>query len=479
MFGVRTLFINTLGVRYLGLNGVFRNIFQFLSLAELGIGSAISFRLYEPLSSQNERRISALMTFFKKAYNVISLLILGMSLALLPFINAIIRDPVEGVNIYVVFFIYVAQTLSTYLFFAYKLTLLKADQREYIISKYGNYIVIGTSLTEMFILYFFESFIGYLLVLVLSNILKNYLVSRQVDKDYAYIDDYDETIDKEELKEMFKDFFAAFLYRINSVVLNATDNLVLTYFVGLDTVGYYSNYVLITSNLKNFLRPVLNSVKASLGNFIAQKSKEESYEIFKMTNLLTFILYGGASIGLFILSNRFITVWIGEEYLLSQMFVLLIALEFYFRGIQLFLAQIRNAMGLFQQLKYRPVLSILINLILSIVLVQYFNIEGVILATIAASVLTNMIIDPIIIHSYGFSKATWAYYIKNVYYVGLMTITGYLSYVLTQGFNETFMGMLLSFVVTTGVIMVLFTVGLVWLSEFRDLQKRVRQLLKK
>lgn len=164
---------------------------------------------------------------------------------------------------------------------------------------------------------------------------------------------------------------------------------------------------------------------------------------------------------------------------MSQMFVLLIAFEFYFRGIQLFLAQIRNAMGLFQQLKYRPLISMLINLILSIILVQYFNIEGGILATIATSVLTNMIIDPIIIHSYGFSRTTWVYYIKNVYYIGLMTITGYLSYVLTQGFNETFMGMLLSFVVTTGGIMVLFTVGLVWLSEFRDLQKRVRQLLKK
>lgn len=477
MFGVRTLFINTLGVTYLGLNGVFRNIFEFLSLAELGIGSAISFRLYEPLSNQNERRIAALMRFFKKAYNVISLLILGMSLALLPFLNMIIRDPVDDVNIYLVFFIYVAQTLSTYLFFAYKLTLLKADQREYIISKYGNYVVIGTSLTEMFILYFFQSFIGYLLVLVLSNIIKNWLVSRQVDKDYAYIYDYDDTIDKGELKEMFKDFFSAFLYRINTVVLNATDNLVLTYFVGLDTVGYYSNYILITSNLKNFLRPVLNSVKASLGNFIAQKSKEESYEIFKMTNVLTFILYGGASIGLFILTNRFITLWIGEEFLLSQLFVLLLALEFYFRGVTLFLAQIRNAMGLFQQLKYRPVLSILLNLVLSIILVQFMGIEGVILATISATVLTNMIIDPIVIHFYGFNSKPFIYYLKNLYCIALMTFTGFAAYTVTNLFSDSLLGLFLSFLVTSALIMILFTLGLLWMKEFRDLLVRFKKIL--
>lgn len=477
MFGVRTLFINTLGVTYLGLNGVFKNIFQFLSLAELGIGSAISFRLYEPLSNQNERRIAALMTFFKKAYNVISLLVLVMSLALLPFLTSIIRDPVDDVNLYLVFFIYVAQTLSTYLFFAYKLTLLKADQREYIISKYGNYVVIGTSLTEMFILYVFQSFIGYLLVLVLSNIIKNWLVSRQVDKDYAYIYDYDETIEKEELKEMFLDFFSAFLYRINTVVLNATDNLVLTYFVGLDTVGYYSNYILITSNLKNFLRPVLNSVKASLGNFIAQKSKEESYDIFQMTNALTFILYGGASIGLFILTNRFITLWIGEEFLLSQVFVLLLAFEFYFRGITLFLAQIRNAMGLFQQLKYRPVLSILLNLVLSIILVQFMGIEGVILATISATVLTNMIIDPIVIHFYGFNSKPFIYYLKNLYYIALMTLTGLAAYVVTDFLSDTLLGLFLSFLVTSVLIIILFTLGLIWMKEFRDLLIRFKKLL--
>lgn len=417
------------------------------------------------------------MTFFKKAYNVISLLILGMSLALLPFLTSIIQDPVEDVNLYLVFFIYVAQTLSTYLFFAYKLTLLKADQREYIISKYGNYVVIGTSLTEMFVLYVFQSFIGYLLVLVLLNIIKNWLVSRRVDKDYAYIYDYDETIEKDELKEMFKDFFSAFLYRINTVVLNATDNLVLTYFVGLDTVGYYSNYILITSNLKNFLRPVLNSVKASLGNFIAQKSKEESYEIFKMTNALTFILYGGASIGLFVLTNRFITLWIGEEYLLSQVFVLLLAYEFYLRGVTLFLAQIRNAMGLFQQLKNRPVLSIVLNLVLSIILVQFMGIEGVIFATIAATVLTNMIINPIVIHYYGFNSRPFIYYLKNLYYVALMTLTGAASYWVTSLISNSLMGLFLSFLVTSLLIVILFTLGLIWLKEFRDLLIRFKKIL--
>lgn len=478
MFGVRTLFIQTLGVKYLGLNGVFQNIFQFLSLAELGIGSAISYRLYKPLNEDNERRIAALMTFFRKAYYVISLFIIGISILLLPFLDNIIGEGVENVNIYLVYLIYISQTLSSYLFFAYKMTLLKADQREYIISKYATYLIIASSLTEIFILYYFQSFIAYLLVIVGANILKNLLISLRVDKDYPYLHKYDEELDEEELKDMFKDFFASFLYRINSVVLNSTDNLILTYYLGLSIVGYYSNYLLITNNLVNFIKPILLSIKASLGSFIAQRSKAESYHLFQMINVLTIILYGGSAVGVFILSNRFITIWIGEEYILSLAFVLLLSIEFYFRGVQLFLSQIRNAMGLFQQLKYRPLASMIINFGGSLVLVQYFGIEGVLLGTILASILTNMIFDPLIIHKYGFNTKPIIYYSKNLYYFSLMLISGYISYYLTLTFPTTLIGLLLTFIVTFSVIIIVYGVGLFWMKEFRQLLKRIYIFIK-
>lgn len=479
MFGVRTLFIRTLGVQYLGLNGVFQNIFQFLSLAELGIGSAIVFRLYEPLNNGNKRRISALMIFYKQAYRVISLIIIVLALLLLPFLGAIIGDQADNINIYLVFAIYTAQTLSSYLFFAYKTTLLQADQREYIISKYSNYIILGSSVAEALILYFYQSFIGYLLVVVISNILKNLLVARRVDKDYPYINHVDERIDKSELKEMFKDFFAAFLYRIDNVVLSSTDNLVLTYFIGLATVGFYSNYTLLASSVKRFLSPILNSIKASLGSFIAQKSNEESYRIFQVINLVTIILYGGASIGLFILSNKFVSVWIGEEFTLSIWFVLFFSFEFYLKGMQTFLSQIRNAMGLFQQLKYRPLMSMIINLIVSIILVQFVGIIGVVIGTIAAGMMTNMIFDPIVIHTYGFHYKTSTYFLKNLYYVFLMGLAGFISYIITLPISATIPGLMYTFLATTGIIIVVYGFGLFWLKEWKELVSRLQVAFKK
>lgn len=479
MFGVRTLFIRTLGVQYLGLNGVFQNIFSFLSLAELGIGSAIVYRMYDPLNTGNERRIAALMTFFKQAYRIISIIIVVLALLLLPFLGTIIGDQAENINIYLVFAIYIAQTLSSYLFFAYKTTLLQADQREYIISKYGNYVILGSSLAEALILYFFQSYISYLLVVVISNIFKNYLVSRRVDKDYPYTKKYDDKIDRAELKDMFKDFFAAFLYRIDNVILSSTDNLVLTYFIGLATVGFYSNYTLLANSVKRFLSPILNSIRASLGSFIAQKSNEESYRIFQVINLITIILYGGATIGLFILSNKFINIWIGEDFTLSTMFVLFFSLEFYLKGMQHFLAQIRNAMGLFQQLKYRPLMSIIINLVVSITLVQYMGIVGVLLGTISAGLLTNMIFDPIVIHTHGFHYKTSTYFLKNAYYVFLMGLAGLISYVLTLPIEGSILGLFYSFLVTLITIVVVYGLGLFWLKEWKELIPRLRVALER
>lgn len=473
MFLVRTVFINVLGIEYLGLNGVFQNIFQFLSLAELGIGSAISFRLYKPLNENDYSRITALMTFFKKSYQIISLIIIVMSLSLLPFLSNIVGSDINGLSIYLIYFIYMLQTLSSYMFFAYKMILLKADQREYVIAKYNNYTIVISSLLEIIILLIYQSFIGYLIVLVFSNIIKNIFISRKVNLDYPYLSQNDSIIEKKELYILLKDFLSSFLYRINSVIITSTDNLILTYYIGLSIVGLYSNYLLITNTVARFLNPILQSIKASLGSFIAQKSNMESYHLFKSINILTVIIYGGAGTLIFILSNRFIDVWIGQEFLLSRTFVILIASDFYLRGLQLFVGQIRNAMGLFQELKLRPIFSMATNLFLSIYLVNYYGIEGVIFATVISNLLTTLVIDPVVIHKIGFNQNFIIYFLKNIYYSIIVVLAAYISYILTINIENSVQGLLYSFITTVVVISIFYSLGFGYLKECKYLMAKI------
>lgn len=427
-FVVRTVFISVLGKEYLGINGLYSNIFTILNLTELGLGTAISFRLYKPLAVRDEERVRILIKFYRAAYRVISIVILIIGITIMPFLKFIIKDEIPNINIYLIYLLYLFQTVASYTFFAYKSTLLKADQQERKIAMIEIVVDTGISVLQIVFLYLFRDFITYVVLLVISNLVKNLLISLKVDKEYPFISIKTENrLHKDEIKLMFKDLGAVSLYKINTVVLSATDNIVISTFLGISSVGLYSNYLLLLNTLKRILNTFYNALNASIGNLHASDDSDHEYVIFSVINLITAILFGLASIGIYVISNHFINIWIGENYLLPKLFTLLFAIEFYLRGVQIFLANFRTSMGLFQQAKYRPIFSILINLILSIILVQKIGIYGVTIGTSVAILTTSMWYDPKILHKFGFNRSSKNYFTKNVYYTFTIIVTGFIT----------------------------------------------------
>ena len=63
-FVLRTVFIYTLGMQYVGVSGLFTDILSVLSFVELGIGSAITYALYKPLAENDEEKLGKLMHFY-------------------------------------------------------------------------------------------------------------------------------------------------------------------------------------------------------------------------------------------------------------------------------------------------------------------------------------------------------------------------------------------------------------------------------
>ena len=184
-FVTRTVFIHTLGKQYLGINGLFTNILQMLSLTELGLARALNFQLYKPLAERNEDRVRVLMKFYKEAYRLIGLTIIGIGVCLIPLLPVLIKDydslSVLGINAVLIYLLYLMQNATTYLFFAYKSALIKADQKEYklTITSYG--ITIASYVAQMLILVFLHSFLLYTAVLIVFNIFQNLIFARIVD----------------------------------------------------------------------------------------------------------------------------------------------------------------------------------------------------------------------------------------------------------------------------------------------------------
>lgn len=430
-FIVRTVLIKTLGTAYLGINGLFSDIMTMLSLTELGFDTAINFKLYKPLAENDDKRVRILLSFYKTAYRVIGAAITIIGLCLIPLLPVLIKDydtlAELNINAVLIFMLYLLQASSSYFFFAYRSAVIKAAQKEYILNISSYIVTIVTNIFQILALIIFKNFVIYTALLAISTIIQN-LVYAVVSQHYypQFFIKENDRISKEEGRSILKDCGALFVYRINSVIMKATDNMVLSSFIGLTIVALYSNYLLFFTAIKSILFRFYNAVKASMGNLFTAADYKIREDFFRVMNFMTMTLFGIAAVGISVVANELISTWIGEEYVIPQPFPILIGFEILFAGLKENLGQMRNVTGIFRQMWYRPIIGIVINLVTSVVLVNFIGIYGVLIGTIAADIFSNFLIDPFVIYKYSLNnpKNSKDYYIQNGQYF-LVLMIGY------------------------------------------------------
>lgn len=433
-FVVRTVFIHTLGKSYLGINGLFSDILTMLSLTELGFDSAINFKLYKPLAEKDTKRVRILMKFYKHAYRLVGSVILLLGICLIPALPHLIRDydslAARNINATLIFCLYILKSVSSYLFFAYRSAIMKADQKKYILDLADFIITIIDSLAQIVVLVAVKNYIAYTATMIFFCILRNLVNAVIATRHYpdVFLPEKD-SLSKEEILAMLKDCGALFVFKLNGVVAKATDNTVISSFIGLTTVGLYSNYLLFYTTIKSLLDKVYVAVKASMGNLFAVSDIEKKYSFFQVMNFASVILFGTAGLGVAICADELIDVWVGNDYVISSCFSVLVGAEVFLHGLTMNLEQIRNVSGVFRQMWYRPIISAVINLVSSICLVQVIGIHGVIIGTILSVLLTNMAFDPYIIHKYSFQnyRPVSEYYLRNLLYLAVLVVLGFMN----------------------------------------------------
>ena len=422
-FVVRTIFIRALGKTYLGINGLYSNILTILSLAECGFGTAIVFNMYKPLAEKDESKLIALMQLYKKVYTIVGTIVLFMGLLITPALKFIIKDAFNVDHLYLYYFMFLGDTVLSYLFFSYKSSILNADQKSFIISLYTGIFNVAKSVMQILVIIIFKNFILYLIMQLFFTFLTNIGISLKVDKEYPYLKTKEKyKLDKGELGKIIKNVEALILSNISRVVLNGTDNIIISAYVGVAIVGKYSNYTLITGSLVMILSQISEAVRASVGNFIASKEQNENYQLFRKIDFMNFWLYGFSMIALIVLFNPFISLWIGEDLLLSETCAVVIAVNFFIEGMLNSLWIFRTTLGLFTQGKWRSVFAAIINLVGSLILAKYMGILGILLATTASRVLVNMWYDPYIIFKHGLNHPVKSYYIEYILRIILLLL---------------------------------------------------------
>lgn len=478
-FAVKTVFIKMLNDEYLGVNGLFTNIITMLSLADLGIGIAIPYSLYKPLAKKDEHKINVLMNFYKKVYTIIGIAVLLIGLSLTPFLGLIIKDIPKNVpHLSLIYILFVIHSASSY-FFVYKKFLIDSDQKGYITSRIIFTFSTLLSIIQIILLVTTKNYILFLLSSIILVIIQNIYISSKANKLYPFIKNKtDEKLEKEDMEGIKKNVSSLFIYKVGTVIMNGTDNIIISKFIGLIIVGFYSNYVLIINSITTVLNQIFNAITSSIGNLVVTTNKKRSKEVYDNLNFANFWLYALFGVCIIVLINPFINIWIGKKYVMGFSIVFLLVLNFYVLGMQSVTNSFRNAYGLFWIAKYRPIIMVIINIVISVVLVQFIGIEGVLIGTLVSRLVTTAWLDPYIVHKYGFEISPKSYYIDYLkYLVIFIAISIILNYFVSMvAINNIFILILIAIlvVISVNVILVLLFFKTSEFNYFYDKIKKIR-----
>ena len=459
MFVQRTFLIKCLTAEYIGLEGLFSNILSLLNMVELGFGSALIFSMYRPMADGDEKKLVILLKLYKKVYITCGTIILLIGLLLTPFLKYLIKDVPSIPEIYFIYSLYVINTAVSY-FFVYKSSILIVAQEQYIINLNRFVFLIIQIVIQVFVLISFKNYIFYYIVTLICTFLTNISISRIADNRFPYIrEDVSENLSKEELNEI-KDYVSVmFLNKVGWIVLNGTDNILISKFIGIIAVGVYSNYMLLINASLGLIGRIYTALTPSVGNLAATSDGTKAYKVFKDVFFITNLIAAVCTICMLLLMNPLIELWLGCDFVLGSWSVVIIVVNFYLAIIRRASFSFDEAYGLLRYCKYKPFFESLTNLIISIILAKMIGFNGVLLGTTVSTLMFTFWIEPYVLYKFVFNISPLKYFILLLKYLFItLIILGPCLFISQYIIINSFIQLIFSALLYFGLIIALFII---------------------
>lgn len=430
-FFLQKIFVMQLGKEYLGINGLFNNILSMLSVVELGFGSAITYNLYRPIAQNDKQAIKKLMNFYKIVYRVIAFLIFILGIAIMPFLSFFINDVTINGNIYILFFLALLDIVASYLL-TYKRSILYADQKTYITNLVHLGYVVFLNVFEIIFLLISKSFVIYLILRIIFRVLENIIITIIANKRYPFIKKgLSDKLDNEIKNDILKKTKGLLFHKIGTALVLGTDNLIISKLFGVVVVGIYSNYNMIISAISSLLNQVFNSVTATIGNLLIENNKQKSYKTYKNILFFNSWSYCFTSACLLCLLQPFIKIWMGEDFLLTNVVVIVLTLNYYIQGMRRTSSSFKNAAGIFYEDRFVPLFESVINIVASIVFAKMFGLVGVFMGTIASSLVLFLYSFPVYVYKKIFNRSYMNFIKEHLQYLLLSIMCVGITYYVT------------------------------------------------
>ena len=410
---VRRQLILTCGNDVNGLNALYLSIIGFLAVAELGAGSAITFCMYRPVVEGDQTKVAALYQLFRKWYWTVGAVILAVGLVLTPFLHHFARDYVQlDVDLYTTFLLMLVSSVLTYMFGA-KTALINAHKNNYMTTAINFGGILLQYVFQFVALYAVGTFEAYLICRIIAVAAQWSITEWITRKKYGSILDTKAKLQADTLREVSEKIRGMFMHKIGYFLVNTVDSIVISAFVGVVSLGMYSNYTVILTSMTSIIKLIFTSLTSIFGHMYVQENKESVIRYYKRFHQINFAVALVFYLGYYAVIDNLIALVFSESLVVAKTVAMAITVNGFVQFMRESTLVFRDATGTFFHDRWKPLAEGAVNIVLSIILVREIGVVGVIVATIMTNLLICHIVEPYVIHKYAFGKSPAGHYLRN------------------------------------------------------------------
>ena len=471
----RRFLIRYVGNEATGLFSLYTSIVGFLAVAELGVGSAITFCMYRPIVENKKEEVAALYHLFTKLYLIIGGIIFVAGFIVMPFLPYLAKDYADiNINLYWTFGLMLTSTVLSYMFSS-KSSVINAYKNNYItttINSIGNII---RYILQIVIVIFTKSFELYLIATIISVLIEWLLTTLVFNKKYKEIKQIKAKVKDDTKKEVVMKVKAMFMHKIGGLLVNTADSIIISAFIGVVILGKYSNYTTIMTSMTGVITLFFSPLTSVIGHLCVKSDKEEVKKYFNFFYTFNFILGIVFFLGYYSIIDDLIIICFGNDLEMAKSVSMVITIDYFIQFMRQAALLFRDATGLFYYDRWKPLFEGISNVIFSIGFVYLFSylfgdefaVVGVIVATIITNIFICHIVEPHILFKYEFESKTNKYYLKNYLCIASFVAALFLLNFLMRSNNNVWIELLINGFISVGISLVFILVFLLIDKDFR------------
>lgn len=423
-FFSRKIFLDSLGAEFIGLTGTLGNILGYLNLAELGIGTAITFHLYKPLQTNNTDQLNEIISLLGYLYKIIGTIIFSIAIIISIFFPFIFQSEKIGLPIiYFSFYSFLCSTMIGY-FINYKQIILSADQKNYVINIYFQSANIAKTIIQIILAYKIKNPYIWVFTELLFSILACIILNWKISKEYAWLNI--DTKNRHKLLKKYPNIITntkqIFIHKIKDFLLMKSDEIFIFMFVSLKMVAFYGNYIMITSKITMLFTSLLDGVHAGIGNLVAEGRKSNILKIFWEMMFIRHFIAGFLVFTIYNLIEPFICLWLGNEYILNKQILFLLLIYIYIHNSRGVIDSYNHAYGLYAD-TWSAWVELAINIIVTFSLGYSLGITGILIGKISCFVPIVIFWKPYYLFKSGFKLSYWTYWKEAIKFYAIFFLT--------------------------------------------------------